>query len=60
VDFFSANRILIVTPDGASLSAFAKSLAESQDIQVAYAESSQSAISGVMKHTPIGVVIDEN
>jgi len=54
------HRILIVTPDRTSLSAFATSLAESQDVQVAWAESGQSAVSDVMEHTPLGVIIDEN
>jgi DNA-binding response OmpR family regulator len=57
---FSMHRILIVTPDRASLSAFATSLAESQDVQVAWAESGQAAIADVMKHTPLGVIINDN
>jgi CheY-like chemotaxis protein len=57
---FSMHRILIVTPDRRSLSAFAESLEESQEVQVAWAESGQSAISNVMKQTPLGVIIDEN
>ena len=54
------HRILIVTPDRTSLSAFATSLEESQDVQVTWAESGQAAVSDVMKHTPLGVIIDEN
>jgi DNA-binding response OmpR family regulator len=54
------HRILIVTPDRTSLSAFAASLEEGQDVQVAWAASGQSAVSDVMKHTPLGVIIDEN
>jgi DNA-binding NarL/FixJ family response regulator len=54
------HRILIVTPHRQSLAAFAAALEESQDVQVAWAESGHAAISDVMKHPPLGVVIDEN
>lgn len=54
------HRILIVTAHRKSLSAFAAALEESQDVQVAWADSGQAAVSDVMKHPPLGVVIDEN
>lgn len=54
------HRILIVTPHRKSLDAFAGYLEESIDVQVAWAESGQAAIADVMKHPPLGVVIDEN
>ena len=54
------HRILIVTTHRKSLSAFVESLQESQDIQLAWADSGQSAIADVMKHPPLGVIIDEN
>jgi CheY-like chemotaxis protein len=54
------HRILIVTPNPTVLAAFAKSLTESQEVQVAWAESGQAAVTDVMKHFPLGVIIDEN
>ncbi len=54
------HRILIVTPQRKSLSSFSEALEESQDVQVAWAESGQSAIADVIKHPPLGVIIDEN
>lgn len=54
------HRILIVTAHRKSLSAFAAALEQSQDVQVAWADSGQAAVSDVMKHPPLGVVIDEN
>lgn len=54
------HRILIVTTHRKPLSAFVESLQESQDVQLAWADSGQSAIADVMKHPPLGVIIDEN
>ena len=54
------HRILIVTPDRNSLSAFADALEESQEVQVAWAESGQAAIADVMRHPPLGAIIDED
>jgi DNA-binding response OmpR family regulator len=54
------HRILIVTPHRKSLDAFAGYLEESKDVQVAWADSGQAAVADVMKHPPLGVVIDEN
>jgi DNA-binding response OmpR family regulator len=54
------HRILIVTADRNSLSAFAEALEESQEVQVAWAESGQAAIAGVMRHPPLGAIIDED
>jgi DNA-binding response OmpR family regulator len=54
------HRILIVTPDRASLATFATALVENPDVQVAWADSGQAAVSDVMKHIPLGVIIDEN
>jgi DNA-binding response OmpR family regulator len=54
------HRILIVTPDRNSLSAFAEALEESQEVQVAWAESGQAAIADVMRHPPLGAIIDED
>jgi CheY-like chemotaxis protein len=54
------HRILIVTPRRASLSVFAACLEGALDVQVAWTETGLAAISDVMKHPPLGVVIDEN
>lgn len=54
------HRILIVTPRHTSLAPLAACLEESQDVQVAWVETGLAAISDVMKHPPLGVVIDEN
>jgi CheY-like chemotaxis protein len=54
------HRILIVTTGRKALVGFAESLEQSQDVQVAWADSGQAAVADVMRHPPIGVVIDEN
>ncbi len=54
------HRILIVTTGRKPLIGFAESLEQSQDVQVAWADSGQAAVADVMRHPPIGVVIDEN
>jgi DNA-binding NarL/FixJ family response regulator len=54
------HRILIVTPHRKSIAAFAAALEESQDVQVAWADSGHAAVADVIKHPPLGVVIDEN
>jgi len=54
------HRILIVTTGRKPLAGFAESLEQSQDVQVAWADSGQAAVADVMRHPPIGVVIDEN
>jgi DNA-binding response OmpR family regulator len=54
------HTILIVTAGRKPLAGFAESLAQSQDVQVAWADSGQAAVADVMKHPPMGVVIDEN
>lgn len=54
------HRILIVSPHRRRLAEFAQSLAEQQDIQVAWAEDGTAAIADVMKHPPLAVIIDHN
>jgi DNA-binding response OmpR family regulator len=54
------HRILIVTPHRKRLAEFAQSLAEQQDIQVAWAEDGKAAIADVMRHPPLAVIIDDN
>jgi DNA-binding response OmpR family regulator len=54
------HRILIVTPTRSRLAEFALSLAEQQDIQVAWAEDGKAAIADVMRHPPLAVIIDDN
>jgi DNA-binding response OmpR family regulator len=54
------HRILIVTNDHKPLAAFAESLEQSRDVQLAWVENGREAIADVMKHPPLGVVIDEN
>jgi DNA-binding response OmpR family regulator len=54
------HRILIVTPHRDSFASLAACLEESQDVQLAWADSGQAAVADVMKHPPIGVVINEN
>ncbi len=54
------HRILIVTLHRSSFLSLAECLEEDQDVQVSWADSGQAAISDVMKHPPLGVVIDEN
>jgi DNA-binding NarL/FixJ family response regulator len=53
-------RILIVTRDRNAMAAFAEALEESQEVQVAWAESGQAAIADVMRHPPLGAIIDED
>lgn len=57
---FSMHRILIVTPHRDSLASLAACLEEGQDVQVVWAESGRAAIADLMKHPPLGVVIDED
>jgi CheY-like chemotaxis protein len=57
---FRMHRILIVTPDRKPLSAFAESLEESQEVQVAWAETGQAAITDITRHPPLGVIINED
>jgi DNA-binding NtrC family response regulator len=57
---FSMHRILIVTPNRSRLAEFAQTLIENQDFQVAWVDCGQAAIADVMKHPPLGVIIDEN
>lgn len=52
--------ILIVTPDRSSLSAFARYLEESREVQVAWAPTGEAAIAAVRQHPPLGVIVDEN
>ena len=54
------HRILIVTPNRSRLAEFAQTLIENQDFQVAWVDCGQAAIADVMKHPPLGVIIDEN
>jgi len=57
---FNMHRILIVTPHRDSLASLAAYLEEGQDVQVAWAKSGRAAIADLMKHPPLGVVIDED
>lgn len=59
-EVFRMHRILIVTPDRKPLSAFAESLEESQEVQVAWAETGQAAITDITRHSPLGVIINED
>ena len=54
------HRILIVSPHRSRLAEFAQSMAEQQDIQLAWAEDGKAAIADVMKHLPLAVIIDDN
>jgi len=54
------HRILIVSPHRSRLAEFAQSMAEQQDIQLAWAEDGKAAIADVMKHSPLAVIIDDN
>lgn len=54
------HRILIVTPNRSRLAEFAQTLIKNQDFQVAWVDCGQAAIADVMKHPPLGVIIDEN
>jgi DNA-binding response OmpR family regulator len=54
------HRILIVTNDRKPWAGFAGFLEQSQDVQLSWADSGQAAVADVMRHPPIGVVIDEN
>ena len=54
------HRILIVSPHRSRLAEFAQSMAEQQDIQLAWAEDGKTAIADVMKHSPLAVIIDDN
>jgi DNA-binding NarL/FixJ family response regulator len=54
------HRILIVTPHPGRLGEFAQCLADRGDIQVAWAEDGKAAVSDVMMHTPLAVIIDDN
>lgn len=54
------HRILVVTSDPKRLAAFTDSLEASHEIHVAWADSGAAALSDVMKHPPLGVIVDEN
>jgi CheY-like chemotaxis protein len=54
------HRILIVTPHREPFASLAACLEESQDVQVAWAENGRTAIADVIKHPPLGVIIDED
>jgi CheY-like chemotaxis protein len=54
------HRILIVTPHRDSFASLAACLEKSQDVQVAWADSGQAAIADLIKHPPLGMIIDED
>ena len=53
------HRILVVTSDPKRLAEFANALKASLEIHVAWADSGAAALSDVMKHPPLGVIVDE-
>jgi CheY-like chemotaxis protein len=53
------HRILIVTPDRSHLAAFARRIAENQNLQVAWAPDGRAAAADVVRHPPLAAVIDE-
>ena len=54
------HRILVLTSDPQRLAAFSDSLMASHEIHAARADSGAAALSDVMKHPPLGVIVDEN